>query len=373
MSVTVSPVTSGKDLHAFVTFPWTLYADDPLWVPPLIADVKKIFDPKKHPFWEHGEIKAFLARRDGRIAGRIAAIRNTAHEEFHDEKVGFFGFFESENDPEAAGALFDAVKAYMREQGLPRFRGPMNPSTNEECGFPVEGLQHPPTVMMPHGRPYYDELLKGLGLVKAKDLLAYDLFGGGNIPERLARGAALAERKNPDVVVRPLDMKRFDEDVAKFRTVYNSAWEKNWGFVPMTDAEITHMAKELKPVVDPGLIMIAEKDGKPVGFGLALPDLNIALKHANGRLFPFGLLKMLWHKRKINRVRVLVLGVVKEYRRLGIDVIMYRDYFKYGAVKGYDSGELSWILEDNMAIRRPLEAFGSKIYKVYRIYEAPAD
>ena len=373
MSLLVEPVRTGKDLHAFVTFPWRLYRDDPNWVPPLIGETKNLFRPKKNPFFEHGEIQPYLARRDGRIVGRIAAIRNRAHEEFHGEPVGFFGFFECEDDREAASALLDAARAFARERGLTRIRGPVNPSTNDECGVPIQGLDTPPVVMMPHGRPYYDDLLKSCGLVKAKDLLAYDLSSDGGIPERLQKGAALAERRNPDIVVRSMNMKRYEEEVEKFRDVYNSAWEKNWGFVPMTDAEIDHMAKQLKPVVDPSLVMIAEHRGKPVGFALALPDLNQAIRHANGRLFPFGLLKMLWYMRRINRIRVLVLGVVKEYRGHGIDVIMYRNYFREGLERGYTSGEFSWILEDNMRIRRPLESFGSKVYKIYRIYEGPAD
>jgi ribosomal protein S18 acetylase RimI-like enzyme len=222
--------------------------------------------------------------------------------------------------------------------------------------------------MMPHGRPYYDALLKGAGLEKAKDLLAY-YIEGREVPERLERGGALVEKRNPNVTVRPFDKKRFASEVEKFRTVYNSAWERNWGFVPMTDHEIDHMAKQLKQVLDPGLIRIAEIDGQPVGFALALPDLNQALRHADGRLFPLGLPKILWYARKINRARVLVLGVVKEYRKLGIDVIMYRDLFRYGMEKGYYAGEFSWILEDNMAIRRPLEAFGAEVYKTYRVYQ----
>lgn len=372
MSITVEPVRSGRDLHAFVTLPWRLYRDDPQWIPPLIGDVKALFNPAKNPFFEHGDIRPMLARRDGRVVGRIAAIRNRNHESFHNEALGFFGFFECEDDVEVARALFDAVRAYHREQGLPRFIGPMNPSTNEECGLLVEGFDTPPVVMMTHALPYYGPLVEACGLVKAKDLFAYFMENTG-VPERLERGGAVAQERNPGVVVRRLDKKRFKEDVEKFRAVYNSAWEKNWAFVPMTDAEIDHMAKQLKPVIDPGLILIAELDGKPVGFALGLPDLNQAVKHANGRLFPFGLLKILWYARHISRARVLVLGLLQEYRHTGIDVIMYRDYFRHGVKKGYTWGEFSWLLEDNLAIRKPLEHFGGRPYKTYRIYEGRAD
>lgn len=372
MSITVEPVRSGRDLHDFVALPWRLYRGDPHWIPPLIGDVKALFDPARNPFFQHGDIRPLLARRDGRIVGRIAAIRNRNHESFQDEAVGFFGFFECEDDTEAARALFDAVRAYHREQGLPRFIGPMNPSTNDDCGLLVEGFDTPPAVMMTHGRPYYPRLVEESGLVKAKDLLAY-CMDAPNVPERLERGGALAQERNPEIVVRPLDKKRFAEDVEAFRAVYNSAWEKNWGFVPMTGAEIDHMAKQLKPVIDPGLILIAEHKGKPVGFALGLPDLNQAVKHANGRLFPFGLLRILWAARHIHRARILVLGLVQEYRHTGIDVIMYRDLYRHGVKKGYSWGEFSWVLEDNWAIRKPLENFGAKPYKTYRIYEGRAD
>ncbi len=372
MPLTVEPVRTGKDVHAFVVYPWSLYRDDPHWIPPLIGDVKALLDPGKNPFFEHGEMQAYLARRDGRIVGRIAAVRNRAHEEFQQEAVGFFGFYESENEPAVASALLDAARGWLRERGLPVMRGPANPTSNDEYGMLVQGFDTPPMVMMPHARPYYDALMTGAGLEKEKDLLAYIYEDSARaVPERLERGAALAEKRNPGVVVRPLEKKHFDRDVGAFRTVYNQAWERNWGFVPMTAHEIDHMAKQLKPVVDPGLVLIAEKNGQPVGFALGLPDLNQAMKKANGRLFPLGLVKVLLAARNLDRARILVLGVIKEYRKTGIDVLLYRDLFRYGLKKGYRVGEFSWILEDNMAIRTPLENFGARVYKVYRVYHGP--
>jgi len=282
--------------------------------------------------------------------------------------VGFFGFFECERDPEAAAALLDAARAFARERGLPRVRGPMNPSTNEECGILVEGFDTPPSVMMTHSLPYYDALLQECGAEKAKDLVAYVMHDTG-LPDLLRRGAAVAERRNPGLTVRPLDMKNFAAEVERFRRVYNAAWERNWGFVPMTDAEVDHMAAELRRVIDPGLVRFAIRNGETVGFAFALPDVNQALRHANGRLFPFGLLKILWHMRRIDSVRVIALGLLPEVRRSGIDVILYRDVFAYGTGKGYHRGEFSWILEDNRAMRRPLDAMGAEVYKTYRIYE----
>ena len=371
MSLRVDRVASKRDLHRFVTLPWEIYRDDPAWVPPLIGDTKKLFDREHHPFYEHGDVVPFLATRGGKPVGRIAAIRNTAHERFHEESVGFFGFFECVNDPAAASALVDEGRAYMRERNLPRFRGPMNPSTNEECGVLVDGFEHPPRVMMTHSPPYYDALLTGAGLAKCKDLVAYTMEDGGTVPDRLERGVNIVLKRNPGVVFRDLNMKDYANEVRRFQKVYNQAWEKNWGFVPMTAAEIEHMAKELKRVIDPGLVRFAERDGEPVGFALALPDVNQALKHANGRLFPLGLLKILWHARKINRVRVIALGLVPEMRRSGLDIVLYRDLFTYGTGKGYHTGEFSWILEDNVAMRRPMESIGDWVYKTYRIYEAP--
>lgn len=370
MSVRVQAVEGKQDLHAFVTLPWRLYAGDRQWIPPLIGDTKKLFDRRKNPFFDHGDIRPFLARRENRVVGRIAAIRNRAHEAFHEEAVGFFGFFECEDDGEAAAALFEAVRGYLRSEGLEVMRGPMNPSTNEDCGLLVEGFDTPPMVMMPHGRPYYPALVEACGFTRVKDLYAF-LLTAESIPTDLARGNKLARRKNPDVEIRPLDKSRFREEVEAFREVYNSAWERNWGFIPMTDREIDHMAEQLKPVVEPGLIRVARHKGRPIGFALGLPDLNQALKHANGRLFPVGLLRILWHARRLKRARILVLGLVKEYRRLGIDVMLYYDLFTYGMEKGYTTGEFSWILEDNLPMVRPIETMGGKRYKTYRIYDAP--
>jgi len=349
--------------------PWELNRGDPHWVPPLIGETKKLFDPR-HPFFEHGEIRPYLARRDGRVVGRIASIRNRAHEEFQDEAIGFFGFFESENDPEVAAALLEPVRRDVAGWNLHAMRGPVNPSTNEECAVLVEGFDTPPMVMMTHNPPYYDELLRGAGLEKAKDLVAYYLYTE-SVPERLERGANLARKRIEGLEVRPLDKKHFQREIETFLAVYNQAWERNWGFVPMTRAEVDHMAKQLKQVIDPGLVRIATVNEQPVAFALGLPDINVALRHANGRLFPTGLAKILWYSRRIPRLRILALGLVEGYRRTGLDVIMYHEIYKYGLEHGYREGEFSWILEDNLAMRRPLDVMGAKAYKTYRIYQSP--
>jgi hypothetical protein len=369
MAIAVEPVRSGRDLHLFVTLPWELNRGDPSWVPPLIGDMKKFFRPG-HPFLEHGEIHPYLARRDGRVVGRIASIRNRAYEEFHDDAMGFFGFFECEDDPETAAALLEPVRRDLAAMGLQSMMGPVNPSTNEECAVLVDGFDTPPMVMMTHNPPYYDALLRSAGLEKAKDLLAYYLWAD-RIPERLERGAALARKRLQGLEVRPLDKRNFKREIETFLDVYNQAWEKNWGFVPMSRAEVDHMAKQLKQVIDPGLVRIAEVDGQPVAFALGLPDLNMALRHADGRLFPLGLLKILWYSRRIERLRILALGLVEGYRRTGLDVVMYHEIFRYGLDHGYRAGEFSWILEDNLAMRRPLDVMGARPYKTYRLYQGP--
>ena len=372
MAFRIEPVRNPKDLHAFVTLPWRLYRNDPAWVPPLIGEAKKVFRRESNPFFAHGEIEPYLAYRDGRIVGRIAAIRNHVHEDFHQESAGFFGFFECEDDVEVAMGLLGTVRAFLRTRKLEIMRGPVNPSTNEECGVLVDGFQHPPMVMMAHALPYYGPLLERCGLTKARDLYAYFLEAE-RVTENLDRAAAMVRSRIPEVTLRPIDVKRLDREVEVFRTIYNQAWERNWGFVPMTNAEIDHMARQLKPVVDPTLVRIAERDGKPVAIALGLPDMNAALRHANGKLFPFGLFKILWHAKRLKRMRLLALGVLPEYRRTGIDVLLYHSIFKDGTTKGYRAGEFSWILEDNLAIRRPIERIGAKHYKTYRMYEAPVE
>lgn len=370
MSLRVDPVTTPRDLDQFVMFPWEVYRGDPNWVPPLISDSKKLFDRTKHPFHKHSEVQPFVARKDGQVVGRIAAIWNRNHQQFHGEDVGFFGFFECLNDGAVCRALLDAAAAWLKERGLKAMRGPASFSSNEEWGLLIDGFDGSPRVMMTYNPKWYVDLLEGAGCVKAKDLVAYWMEQGA-ATERLSRGAAIAAKRNPGVTIRHLNMKNFKAELDIVREIYNRSWEKNWGFVPMTDGEIDHMAAELKPVLDPDLVHFAERDGKVVGFSLSLPDAYQALKHANGRLFPFGLLKLLWYSRKIHTIRVLALGLVPEARGTGIDVMMYSHLFEVGTRKGYVAGEFSWMLEDNLAIRKPMESIGARVYRSYRVYEKP--
>lgn len=366
--ISVEPLRHGRDLDLFARFPWQIYRDDPDWVPPLLADFKKFFDPKQHPFYEHSECRPFLARRNGEVVGRIAAIWNKNHQKFHDEPVGFFGFFECIDDHDVAMALFARAEAWLKERGLNVMRGPASFSSNEEWGLLIDGWNGPPRVMMPYNPRYYPPLIEGCGFAKVKDLVAYHFMGTG-VPERLARGTDIVAKRNPDVIIRPLNMKKFNAELTIVRELYNRCWERNWGFVPMTEAEIDHMAKELKPVINPALVLIMEKAGVPIGFSLTLPDLYLAQKHANGRYFPFGLLKMLWHARKIRTVRVLTLGIVPEYRHGGLDALLYRQLMETSYARGIPGGEFSWMLEDNIAIKKPMENLGASIYRTYRLYD----
>ena len=357
--------------EAFVRLPWRIYRGDPVWVPPLLADVRGMLDTDEHPFHRHSDVRFLLALRDGVPVGRIAAIHNTRHVEHHDEPVGFFGFFETEPDREIATALLDAAGDWLRQRGLETMRGPASFSTNEQAGLLVEGFERPPVIMMPYNPPRYRETLEEAGFEKAQDLVAYWL-GDNEPPEFLLRAEKLVRRRYPDLSIRPLRMGEWDREVERIRRLYNAAWQDNWGFVPMTDAEFRHMGKDLKPVVDPELALIVEDgDDEPVGLSLSLPDLNQAIRHANGRLFPFGLLKILWHARSIDVCRVITLGLVEAYRGKGIDALLYLETFRRGAARGITAGEFGWILADNDAMRRPLEKLGAEVTKRYRLYDRP--
>ncbi|MBA4159552.1 MAG: N-acetyltransferase [Gemmatimonadetes bacterium] len=368
----VREIAAGESLRRFVDLAWKINAADPHWVPPLRMSLNATLDRRKHPFHRHAEVAYFLAERGGEAAGRIAAIVNHRHNEFHEEKTGFFGFFESVDDPQVADALLGAAAEWLRARGMERMRGPTSFSTNEEAplGVLVEGFDSAPFIMMAHNPPYYDRLLMDAGLRKAKDLLAYYL-DDVNPHERLRRGVErIAKREG--VAVRPLNMRRFKEDVDIIKSIYNAAWTRNWGFVPMTDEEFDYVAKDFKPIVDPNLCLIAEVKGEPVGFSLALPDINQVLKKIpGGRLFPFGIFHFLREKRRMRGIRVITLGFRPGYQHQGLGALLYLRGWQTGAERGYRRGEASWILEDNLDMRRPLENMGADPYKRFRIYEQP--
>jgi len=366
-NIKISRVKSGKDLKKFIKLPWTIYKDNPYWVPPLLRDVKFKLNAKKHPFFAHARAELFIAAMGRKVVGRIAAIVNQRHIEFHRENVGFFGMFECIENYDVARLLFSAAEQWCAQAGMDVIRGPVNLSTNDECGFLMEGFDSPPVVMMPYNPPYYLPFCERYGFEKAKDLYAY-FKKEIHIPERLSRIVSRVIKKT-GVVVRPLDMKNFDRDTGIIKDIYNASFELNWGFVPLTAAEMDQVAKELKPIVEPELVLFAEIKGEPIGVSIALPDINQVLKKLNGRLGPLNILRFLYYKRKINGLRAIIFGVKKEYRNMGINAVLYYETEKRGRKLGYEWCEMSWNLEDNDLINRFDEAIGGKIYKKYRIYE----
>lgn len=369
--VKIRKVENENDRMQFIKLPWQLYTENKNWVPPLIFDVRKNLDPKRNPFFQHAEMDMFLAEKDGKLVGRIAAIKNDNHNNFHKDKAGFFGFFESIDDEEVSDLLLDTACEWVKNKGFNEILGPVNPSTNDECGLLIDGFDSPPVFLMTYNPKHYQAKIEGFGFEKAKDLYAYyipsEVINNRKVMDKLERMAELIKKRN-DVTTHKLNMKDLPNEVRKIEEVYNSAWESNWGFVPITTAEFDYLAESLKMVVDPDLVMFAEVAGKPAGFTLSLPDFNQVLKKVNGRLLPFGFLKILTGKKKIDFLRVIIMGVKPEYQKKAIDSVFYLETIKNGNKNGYTGAEISWVLEDNMPMRMTAEKLGAHIYKTYRIY-----
>ena len=368
------PADGKKEFRRFLDLPYRIYEGDPNWVAPLIRDMKVMFDKRKHPFHQHSEVQPYIALRGGETVGRIVAIHNRNHVAYHNESVGFFGFFECVDEQKVANALLSTAADWLRDRGLEVIRGPASFSTNEQAALLVDGFDRPATIMMPYNPEYYEDLIANAGFHAAMDMVAYYL--DNNIPPdfMLKREKRLSERL--DISLRTLRKEDFSAELDRVLLVYNKAWEKNWGFVPMTDAEIRFMADELKVAVmkDPEQVIFAENaEGEPIGFALWLTDYNQALIKVRGRLFPFGILKVLKHSKHIDMGRVLTLGLVEEYRHKGIDSLLILRIFREASAKGIGSGEFGWILDHNYAMRRVIEKLGSKVYKRYRMYDRDLD
>jgi GNAT superfamily N-acetyltransferase len=380
----IRPVRTPADKKAFVELPWKIYQDDPHWVPPLLSMAYEVIDTQKHPFYEFAQLALFNAWRDERLVGRIGAIDNPRHNQTHDDQVGFFGFFEAENDPEAAQALLAAAADWLREQGQDAIRGPANPSVNDEYGLLVDGFDRPPVFLMTYNPPYYVDLLEGAGLEKAMDLWAWYVpttrYGGAKgdkLPEKLLR-VVKAVRKRYGYTIRPLNMRDWDNEVEKIKLVYRTAWEKNWGAIPMTDHEIAHLAASLQPLVDPDLVfLVFDREGQVAGMSLTVPDFNQALLKAYprpGTPEVLTTLKFLWHWKVrpcIQSVRVVLLGVLEPYRGRGVDALLIHETARAALPKGYAWGEQSWILETNDMMNRSIALMGCEVYKTYRLYQKP--
>lgn len=374
-SVVVREVRSPQDWERFIELPWKIYANDSHWVPPLRIAVRDMLDVQKNPFFKHAFMNAFLALRGEEVVGRIVGVVDENHNRFHQESAAFWGFFESIEDHGVARALFSSLEKWAIGRGASVLRGPVNLSTNHEAGLLVEGFESDPAIMMMYNPPYYSELIEKQGFIKAKDLLAYNVEQGSRFSERLL---AQSERlkANGSVSFRTIQLRKFQQEVDTILEIYNDAWEDNWGFVPMNPEEFRHMAKDMKAIIDPELLLIAEVRGQPAGFGLALPDVNQAFKKIpDGKLLPTGLFKLLWNTKgpgkraTINRCRILTLGIKKAYRNFSLGPLFYTEYLRRGPAAGYPTGEASWILEDNRAMNRALEMMCGKRTKVYRIYD----
>ncbi|MBI2793914.1 MAG: GNAT family N-acetyltransferase [Ignavibacteria bacterium] len=356
----------------FIKSQWAFYKDDPHWVPPLLMDRKKLLNTKVNPFFRHAEIQLFVAEQNNRIVGRIAAITNAMHNATHHDRVGFFGFFESIHDQGVATALFTAAEQWLRDKGMDTIRGPVNPSMNDECGLLVHGFDGPPVVLMSYNPPYYVNLIEDAGFGKAKDLYAYRVTQETYRSDKLKRiFDALIERKK--ITFRSIDFKdkhQYRRDVELIKHMYNTAWQPNWGFVKMTDEEFDFLANDLKQIADSSLVFFAEIMGVPAGFILALPDINqVLIRNRKGRILK-GALLLLTQSKKIDFLRILVLGVLPEFQKSGVDAAMYSEIGTRGLKRGIVGAEASWILEDNEMMNRGLTTtMNGDRYRTYRIYE----
>jgi len=371
MGLDVRPVASKRDLTTFIKLPWRLYRNEPNWVPPIISERRQFLDRRKNPWFEHGEAEYFLAWRDGRAVGRITAQVDRVLNQFQDNTWGLFGFFECEDDPEAATALLAAAERWLRARGRDRMVGPMDFTMNDECGVLIEGFERTPIILTNWTHRYYPRLIEDAGMAKAMDTLMWELRiqGRDRVHPAIWRMADAVETKY-GITVRPMRKKDMQAEINRFLEVYNAAWERNWGFSPLTEREVRHYARMLKPLLDEHWAFIAEKaDGEVVGAALTLPDYNQVLKRMNGRLLPFGWAKFLWYRRTIDRVRVFALGVKREYQHTGVAARFYQLHFDSAEVTPQTYGEMGWILESNKSMNRAMEGMGGTVVRRYRLYE----
>lgn len=368
-NIEIIEADSKKLVKKFIQLPFEIYKDNEYWVPPLNMDIVSRLDTKKNPFYEFSERILFLAVQNGKIVGRIAGIENRLHNEIHNENIAFFGFFEAFNNQEVANKLFEAVENWANKKGFDAVRGPANPSSNDEYGLLIEGFDDLPRLMMPYNPPYYLTLIENYGYTKAKDLLAYEILNKYIFEsEKIRRGVEIV-RQRTRVKIKSIDMSNFNSELKKVKHIYNNAWQPNWGFVPFTEKQIDAVAKEMKPLITQDLVIFAEIDDKPVGFALVMLDYNQIFKSMKGKLFPFGFLKLFTKKKEISWARVLILGVLPEYQKRGIDTVMYYEITERALKNGISRGEASWILEDNEMIKRGMEQLNGRIYKKFRVFE----
>jgi len=361
----------GSELKDFIDLPWRIYAGHPHWVPPLKKEVRRMLDPHRHPFWEFSEGILFLARRGSETVGRIAGIIDRHYNEFHNERMGIWGFFECADDPEAAAALFSSVETWSRRKGMTFVRGPLSPSTNYEVGLLIEGFQYPPALMMAYNPPYYPRLVESCGYTKEKDLLAFLIDGNYQPPDWMDRLAERIARKK-GIHIRPARPKDADSEFALIREIYNGAWSGNWGFVPLSDREMRDIQKNVMKFVDPDMVFFIDYEDEPAAFCVIFPDMNPLLKRLNGRIGLTGLLKYLLYRREIDGLRLLMFGIKEKFRQLGLPMLALHHVYKLAREKEkYRYLELGWTLEDNESINSLAEEVGARRYKKYRIFRKP--
>jgi len=373
MGLEVKPVDGKKMRKQFIEIEFLMNREDPNWVPPLLADRRAAFDTQSNPIFEHTEVAFFLAYRDEKPVGRITAHLDRIHLERHKDETGFFGFFQCENRPETARALLDTAEAWLREKGLKASRGPMSFNTNEEFGCLIEGFDRPPMLLMPHNPSYYRDLIEGCGYAKCVDTYCWWYDNQKTLPPEVDKIIARTKRI-PNLEIRQADVKHFEDEVRLIMKIWNSAWAANWGFVPLSEREIMKAAADLKMIVDPRLVFFIEVEGRPIAYAAAFPNINEAIRDLDGKLFPFGILKLLWRVKvkKPKTARVMMLGIEPEYRGMhlmGLSVLMYKELYDRSREAGYIGGELSWTLESNKAINKGIEFMGGERYRTMRVYE----
>lgn len=365
-SVTV--VTAKEEKKEFIKFPYSHYSQDTYWVPPLYMEQKKLLNTEKNPFYQNAEIKLFLAYHDDEPAGRIAAIIDHRYNDYHNTKTGFFGFFECIDRQQTANLLFKVAEDWLRDKGMKDVLGPANPGMMDEIGVLVEGFDKYPVILMPYNKNYYDSLIKGSGFNKEIDLLTFDVNQENVNRERINRAMDIVKKRIPGIKIRKIRLKKIQDEIKIVQKIFNAAWNKNWGFIPLSEAEFEYLAKDLKTILDDNFAHIAEIDGEPVAFSIAIPDYNQIFKDMNGRLFPFGIFKILLNKRKINKIRTALMGVLPEHQGKGIDALLHRETIEYGRENNYFSSEIGWILENNTEMKRVAEKIGGDQEKTYRMY-----
>ncbi len=365
--LTIVPVKTRSDTTDFIELPWQIYKYDPLWAPPLKSHLRRLLDPSKHPFWKFSERELYLARRGSETVGRIAGIVDGNYNQYHNEKMGVWGFFECQDDPEAATGLFQAVESWVREKGMTFLRGPLNPSMNYECGMLIDGFGQAPTIMMTYNPPYYIDLIEAEGYKKEKDLISIRFEESDQPSQRLERLARRIRRTNR-MTIRPLNMKNLAEEMKLINEIFRECWAGNWGFVPMTDDELAESVRDLPKIADPELIFFPYYEDEPAGVAMMLPDANPLLRRLDGKLGLLGLLKIAFYRKEITGVRGVLFGIKDRYQRFGVSIVCWDYAYHKWREKGYKYCELGWNLEDNQGINQFDLATGGRVNKRYRIY-----